>query len=464
MVKILEGQRQSQKTRMLKHYEMLELWEFERGTDEAFALRSVLGEPVEEIQPAHLAQLPLVIVGYDQVKITQHLSDQRADPRTRLRPIAVVGLRSEALDPTIACLADIVLPPHPSRGELQDTALSLDTLATHLKRLTLAPQDPAMAMLQFLYSRHRELEPMVDAHSALAYRFPLAESLLDLNTREAREILVELAERGLLDSQHVDRMFTCPDCESYRVVVKELCPECHSTNIGMEESIHHFRCGHVAPESEFSLHGYHQCPKCDAAIRHIGVEYNRPGRFAVCRSCRFWATEPELAAWCADCDQYHSPAQLHSASISVYTLSAMGADVAVRGSWNPSAALANSDDTPGLSDRYAEELAKRVVEVAHHSGRAMTVYRAVLLDAGGDNISPEAVITEVRNVLRDVLREQDVIVNTGGSEFLILLPEEGPNAPPVSAELEEHVMATLGVALMITGMDGQLPYSAAASR
>ena len=354
MVKVLEGKGSGAKKSALKQYEVLELWEFERGTDEAFAVRSVLGEPLEDKDGVPLAQLPLVIIGYDQQKILSYLREQRAQPQSALRPIAIVGINADYLEPEIDRLADIVLPPRPGLEELQDTAVMLETLAMHLRQLKLAPQDTAMTMMQFLYSRRRAIEPIVDARSNIAYRFSLAESLLNMPTYDTRDILQDLAERGLLESQHIDKLFTCPDCESFRVAVKELCPECHTTNLTTEESIHHFRCGHVAPESAFVVDGQRQCPKCHGGIRHIGVEYNRPGRFTVCGECHFWASEPVLAAWCADCNSYHSPAELHSVKICAYSISSTGANVAARGNWNPAAAIAGPDsESVGLSAMYA---------------------------------------------------------------------------------------------------------------
>ena len=465
MVKMLEGQGRGTKKSALKHYEILELWEFERGTDEAFAVRSVLGEPLEDKSALPLSQLPLVIVGYDQQKILSHLHEQRAQPQSALRPIAVVGINADYLEPEVERLADIVLPPRPGLEELQDTAISLETLAMHLRQLKLAPQDPAMTMMQFLYSRRRAIQPAVDAGSHIAYRFSLAEAMLNMPTRESQEILEELAERGLLESSHVDKLFTCPDCEGYRVAVKELCPECDSSNLSTEESIHHFRCGHVAPESEFVVEGQRQCPKCHGGIRHIGVEYNRPGRFSVCRECHFWASEPLLAAWCADCNRYHSPAELHSVNIRAYSISSTGANVAARGNWNPSAAIAGPDtDGAGLSALYAEELAKRVIDIAEGSGRSMTVLRAAVVDAGDMQTSLDGdLLGEIRSVMREMLRDQDVIVNTGDNEFLILLPEGGAPCPD-GEELEAYAAQRLGVTLMITGIDGRQPYSMAVNR
>lgn len=456
----------------LKQFQMVELREFERGTDEAVAIKAVLGEPLAQLGERDVAQVPLVIVGYDHLKIEQILIEQRQG-FSALRPIAVVGLDGAKLISNIVQLADIVLPPHPREDDLVSTAASLSTLATHIERLPRSPRDAALTMLQFLYTRGRDIEVEVDAESPIAYRFPLAETLLHCDVLETQSILQDLSVRGLMHGRHVDKLFTCPSCHGYQVPVKELCPECKSTHLGVEESIHHFRCGYVGPESEFTVEGKNQCPKCFSPIRHIGVEYNRPGRFSICRDCNFWAADPDLAAWCANCDQYHSPADLKPVNINTYLLGQSGVNVARIGRWGGPALGDGSEigaelglaPGPGGDEReqdYSRALALKVVELAQQNGRSMTIYKAALKH---DDLAQEALqelLIQTREVLREVLRESDVVVNTSGAEFLILLPA-GDDLPKAK-QLQDYVYRRAGLELSVFTVSGEEPRSRVAGQ
>ncbi|AMO68740.1 response regulator receiver protein [gamma proteobacterium BDW918] len=456
----------------LKHYQILELKEFERGTDEAVAIKSVLGEPLAALGDKDVAQLPLVIVGYDHRKIERLLIEQR-EGFTALRPIAVVGLEGSKLSANIMQLADIVLPPHPREDDLSSTAATLATLAAHIERLPRSPRDTALTMLQFMYTRGRDIESGVDAQSPIAYGFPLAEGLLHCDVLETQSVLQDLSARGLLDARHVDRLFTCPSCRGYQVPVKELCPECKSTHLGVEESIHHFRCGHVGPESDFNVDGAKQCPKCFSAIRHIGVEYNRPGRFSICRQCNFWAADPDLAAWCSNCDQYHSPADLVPVNINTYVIAQSGVNVARNGRWGPVPVLAgDSEDDLDLSSNgedldkdYSKALALKVVELAQQDGRAMTIYKANLLhDKDISAQSLQDLLTQTRDVLREVLRESDVVVNTSDAEFLILLPASDSEVLPSPNKIKDYVYLRAGLKVEIITVSGAKPLGRAACK
>jgi len=455
----------------LKHYQMLELKEFERGTDEAVSIKAVLGEPLTTLGEQDAGQVPLVIVGYDHRKIERLLLEQRAG-FAALRPIAVVGLEGPKLTAAIMQLADIVLPPHPREDDLKSTSMTLATLAAHIERLPRSPRDAGLTMLQFMYTRGRDIEVKVDAESPIAYRFPLAEGLLQCDVLETQSVLQDLAVRGLLEARHVDRVFTCPSCLGYQVPVKELCPECKSTHLGVEESIHHFRCGYVGPESDYSVDGAKQCPKCFSAIRHIGVEYNRPGRFSICRQCNFWAADPELAAWCANCDQYHSPADLVPININTFVIAQSGVSVARNGRWGPGAALGNDgeeDDLEfsaggeNLDKDYSKALALKVVELAQQDGRSVTIYKVSLIR--DKNVSAQELpelLTKTREVLRAVLRDSDVVVNTNDAEFLILLPASDSGALPSPKEIKDHVYLRAQLNIEIVMVSGAKPLDRAA--
>ncbi|HCS27745.1 MAG TPA: hypothetical protein DIW43_09840, partial [Spongiibacteraceae bacterium] len=288
----------------------------------------------------------------------------------------------------------------------------------------------------------------------------------------------------IVSREHVDRLFTCPDCSNYRVCVKELCPECHSTHLETEESIHHFRCGHVGPESEFMASGRPICPKCNGEVLHIGVEYNRPGQFVNCGDCHYWATEPLIEAWCAVCNRYHSPANLLPVNISNYSLTQSAMHIARTGSWNPRATLEDDrahsersqragsrehDDgirpeprgkakrksrkpqtKSGAMSKASEAIASVVLKIAGENDKPTTVYNVAL---GAEHDEWESQLNTVREIIQDYASESLMCVELRQHELLVVLHDAPDRGTPTCRQLENAVRREAGINVDICELD-----------
>lgn len=465
MVSALRNARTSPPERTPLRYELKELKEFDRVTDEAASVRSVFGPPVNDAN-AFDGSLPLVIIGYDKQKILQYLTQYRESSEHCLRPIAVVGVADHAIDPLLEQLVDGLLPPRPDSEQLHEMALTLSMLQRQLKDIHPAPSDRPLSLLQFLYSRGTRLQPIVDPNEAHAYTYPLAELILGSPAASVRELLDDMANHQIVSRAHVDRLFTCPDCSNYRVCVKELCPECNSTHLETEESIHHFRCGHVGPESEFMVSGRPVCPKCNGEVLHIGVEYNRPGQFVSCGDCHYWATEPLIEAWCAVCNRYHSPADLLPVNISSYSLTQNAMHISRTGSWNPRATL---DDKPRREESIkperrrktktkarkpkpytSEALASVVLKIAGENDKPTTVYNVALRKQHDEW---ESQLNTVRDLIQDYASESLMCVELRHGELLVVLHDAPDRSTPTCRQLENAVRREAGIAVDICELD-----------
>lgn len=443
-------------TQSLKlNYELAELWEFERGTDEAAAVKSALGEPLSE-KRRNIASLPLIIVGYDARRIIDLLVEQRGAPETCLRPIVVIGLDdARPIDPLITQASDLLLPPRPSLEALLETGRTLNLLNQRVREMPLKPGDGALTLLQLLYSRNQPLEPIIDAGASMAYDFPLATMLMDAPAEKALEILEDLAHYNMLDSKSIDRVFVCPDCHDYRLPVKELCGECHSANLSMEDYIHHFRCSYVAPESEFMQQGKPVCPKCHAALRHIGVEYNRPGHFSICHDCGHWASEPEIRAWCVPCNTYHVPGDLVPLHIKSFRLSENGIQVARSGSWDPNAipeleAGAGDRPDPAAGDAgYKKALTRMLVSLAADNQHSMTVYR---VDLAPEAVHDEAHLDQVERLLYEEVGNRDMVARIEAGALVMALPRADGQSPD-EHRIQRYIMRKLDTRVDVTVLD-----------
>ncbi len=429
-------------------YELVEIEQFGHGTPEAAAVTATLGKP-SDLRHAERFAMPLVIVGYDAISIAALLSEQRSAAETDLRPIAVVGLDSARLaDPLIRQFADFLLPPRPGREELLDTGTTLQALGRRIDEIPVAMHDDTLRLLQFLHCRNQTLEPIIDASSSLAYDYPLADRFMDTAPHNTLAVLNDLGRHGIVESACVDRVFICPACHDYRIAVKELCPECHSPNLSMESSIHHFRCGYVAPESEFMIDGRPICPKCHCGLRHIGVEYNRPGYFAVCHDCGHWASEPDLRAWCVACNTYHLPGELIAVPVRRFRLAQNGIQVARVGRWDRMVADVIGFEARGQgsknhaahgSDSYAEELTRLLALLAAGNRGPMALYR---VDLAGNTANRAQAVQKIGSLLHSLARYPDQVARVGTGTFLIALPH-GADETLESDDLRHYIVKHL---------------------
>lgn len=449
-----------QVTSLAFSYERLEIGEFDRITDEARAIESIFGQTSQ----SHNPEQPLVIVGYDRQKVKQLLLTQRDSPESCLRPIVVVGLGEHSLDAEIMQLADWILPPQADSVDLHETRTGVELLMQQLSAMPRAMDDRALNLLQFLQSRAQSLQPVVDPDAAFAYRYPLAERLLAKSSQELNELLEDMATHDVLNRKHIDRVFTCPDCNHYRTCVKELCPQCSSTHLNCQESIHHFRCGYVAPEAEFMVKGRPQCPKCHGDIQHIGVEYNRPGQFVVCGDCHYWASEPNLQAWCAVCNRYHDPADLKPVNVYAYRLHSNAMRIARHGSWQPGATSPSGNqesltssgalsltadpderptaDTQGKSPKQSKggvvkAISQLIQKLAQEQDEATLLYR---VEFTSEAVDLQAVKRMLQAFARDAMLCVDI--NEDEKSLSLVLKADDPNCPS-TAELEQSLSTAM---------------------
>ena len=119
----------------------------------------------------------------------------------------------------------------------------------------------------------------------------------DVLARETQRLVAD----GHLSPTFFDRLHVCAQCGSSRLIVREECPKCQSTNLREESYLHHFKCAYQAPERDFRKGDELICPKCRRALTHFSVDYDKPGFICVCEACASAASEPIVAFKCVDC-------------------------------------------------------------------------------------------------------------------------------------------------------------------
>lgn len=187
-------------------------------------------------------------------------------------------------------------------------------------------------VLRFLHSRDlAEAVPQRDIESPMGYSIPWVEAFVPGDRGSSVRMMNRYAQEGLLLTDLVDRVNLCPQCGDYRLNIREVCPACGSPDISKEKTIQHFPCAHVAPESDFMEHDRYICPKCGKLLKHIGVDYAKPGEVIVCGHCREISTEPETSCLSLVCGLVSAPAALHQFPVYRYRLSPNGLEAALHG-------------------------------------------------------------------------------------------------------------------------------------
>src|SRR5262249_19620199 len=140
-----------------------------------------------------------------------------------------------------------------------------------------------LAMLQYLASRELgRLDPRRAASRSLGHSF----APLDLLGGEgAAHDLDALARLGLLRTAFFERLHMCPKCADARLAFREVCASCQSADVRRGEVLHHYACGHVAPEERFWQQASLACPSCGVSLRHVGIDFERPAALLYCNAC-----------------------------------------------------------------------------------------------------------------------------------------------------------------------------------
>lgn len=180
-------------------------------------------------------------------------------------------------------------------------------------------------LLQFLYVRDgASLQPVCDRQSHYLYRFPLAEALGADEERVTR-VLMDLQRRRFLEpGLLMDRVRHCRKCSSAHPHYHDVCPHCRSIQIEKSAALHCFTCGHVAPQADYMHEGKLVCPQCNAQLRHIGTDYDRPLTQYACADCHHAFVEAAVQVRCLDCGELAEPDALDVRSIAPLRLTARG--------------------------------------------------------------------------------------------------------------------------------------------
>ncbi|MFC1752794.1 response regulator [Thermoproteota archaeon] len=149
----------------------------------------------------------------------------------------------------------------------------------------------------------KNIVPEYNMGSQNGYEYPIAADFFKTQNGGELEDLNFLAARKALKKIFKDKILLCPFCFHHNINIRETSPTNHSSNISLQETIHHYRCGYNGLESEFLQGIRYICPKCHKELKLIGVDYDKPGKIYVDNESGEKFTEPEVSCQCRNCQK-----------------------------------------------------------------------------------------------------------------------------------------------------------------
>ncbi len=255
-------------------------------------------------------------------------------PAIYLKPVVLladgVG-RGGALERAVDGVWDILKNPEAPPG----LASKVERLRQRADAMAMtAPEGDtqlAFRILRFMATREAVYEPEPTIESPSGYRYPPLDPFVggDVDRPDVGELLASLeSDHRVLEGQFAARAYACTHCGCGFLNFVEVCPDCGSANLVEDETVHHYRCGYVAPLREFRRGNSLMCPKCEKELQHIGVDYDKPSPIYDCNECRLRFPEPEVTTACYRCRRITPPESQVQRTIKSYVVSPFGFNAA----------------------------------------------------------------------------------------------------------------------------------------
>jgi Thaumarchaeal output domain 1 len=240
-----------------------------------------------------------------------------------------------------------------------------------LPAIPLGPDRNRVLALALAHTRQSPIEAAWAPDKDTMIGYPLL-----LGIAEPRRLLEELADEGLLHRMFFDRLFVCGHCGSSRLMVREVCVQCHSSELHEESLIHHYHCGYQAAESRFRRpDGGYQCPKCSRHLRHYGQDYDKPNKILQCGHCDDHMSEPEANLVCTDCRHDQLSDSAKRVTWYHYELTSDGISAVESGTLARHGGNTARDTGRGRSLRDFRVLGEQLLSLAAQHGRPITALR-----------------------------------------------------------------------------------------
>jgi hypothetical protein len=320
----------------------------------------------------------------------------------------------------------------------------MTTIKTQAAGPAAAADERRLDLLRRIAEAGGKITPNANPQAEHGYEYPAP---CDGGERD----LLFLARRDYLEERFFDRVSLCPKCASHHLNVREICPGCRGAHLANEGLLHHFRCGYVGRQSEFTIaedrEGSRVCPKCNRTFHHVGTEYDQLGKAFVCLECGLITENPPVEAACLACGARTPAEDLVSTDVFSYLLTSLGFAAIRRGS------LLDTDDgflfvgsAPVYRSAVILEFLNHEMQRLHHFKNRFSVLLAKCACEAADD-QDGALVPPWLTRLRQCLRDVDLIGRLADAVFVVILPQTDKRAAEV---LRQRVLAEIGPQIQLT--------------
>ena len=310
-----------------------------------------------------------------------------------------------------------------------------------------------LRVLRFMAIRDHEFTPQRTVENADGFVYPKLSPLLERESQsgggELSQVLRSLEDRRLLSGEFVLRQHACRNCSSAFLNFEEMCPHCGSTNIDTDDLVHHFRCAFTGALDEYKEEeGKLVCPKCDRALKQIGVDYDKPSVVHTCSRCSEQFQDPEVQSTCYRCEHTNSPDRQVERQIKEYEVTALGKETAMYGLSDSLLSILERESRVldyATFQLIVESEAARIERYERSMSSLLLVRVTGLKDLRmelGDR--SQEVIEEIATAFDNTLRSSDYLSSRDESLYMFLLTETNQSGARRAGErLENNIESVL---------------------
>lgn len=309
-------------------------------------------------------------------------------------------------------------------------------------------------LLRFMATRDRSFVPEPTIEAPSGFRFPGLDPLVGVESgvADTSDLLRALESQRVVEGEFQTKAYACAHCRCGFLNFVEVCPDCGSADLLVDDMVHHFRCGYIAPSRDFERGGDMVCPKCDREMRHVGVDYDKPSLAYDCNECRHRFAEPEVTTSCYRCRRLTPPDMQTQRVVQAYRVTPFGKNAAIHGLDSLFVSVLQ-ERVPVFDYPVFEQLLGAETHRIDRYGRSQSTLLVLSFD-GIEQIYVELgerareLFEELTFAFKTVLRESDLLCARNESLFLALLAETDLTRAERAAErLREAVERLLSSAL-----------------
>jgi len=383
-----------------------------------------------------LIVLDLIMPDMDGYEVSTKL---KSDPSTANIPIIVLTADSSQKDKVKALkmgIDDYVTKPY----DIDEVIARIEAILRRSKATEFPPHERGgislkdkqrLDFLKYLAENKIErIEPEYDLKSRNGYCYRVAADFFKVDDFSELGELKHLSDNRVLKTEFFDKILVCPFCFHHDINIRETSPADHSVDISVHDAFHHYRCGYVGTEDEFLQGIRYICPKCFQELKHIGVDYDRPGKVYVSNTSKEKFVEPVIYCQCRNCKKLFDANDAVRQDIYAFVVTDRALDVVAEGAFTEISLeqeLIDQDvrvyNVGYFRNRLGEEVGRCKTFNRHLSIILMSIINFDSLLTGDGEAVTKRKLQELTLLLKQSLWGVDIPARYDKNDFITLLPE-----------------------------------------